>query len=131
MDIVKYRENKKIRILIIEDEEILSKIYSDIFSREGYKVLTSKNGKSAINKYSENTVDLIFIDLMLPDLSGLDILEYIRSKDKNIKVIILTNISNENIRNEVEKLGISKFLVKSEYTPNQLLSILEEVISTV
>lgn len=121
MDIIEYRNNKKIKILLIEDEVILSKIYADILSNQGYKVLISKNGTSGVNKYNENKIDLIMVDLMLPDMSGIDVLEKIKKSNKNVKAIVITNISNENIYNECLNLGVLSYLVKSDYTPVQIL----------
>lgn len=130
MDIIKYRENKKISILLVEDEEILCKIYEKVISREGYKVLVSKNGKSGLNKYREHDIDLVILDLMLPDMSGVDVLKQIRKDKRQVKVIVLTNMLNINVMQQIVDFGVNAYLSKSDYTPAQILFTIESVISS-
>ncbi len=128
MDIIEYRKNKKFSILLVEDEEILAKIYFNAFSREGYRVLISKSGKSAINKYNEHPISLVILDLMLPDISGLDLLKHIRSQWTNTKVIVLTNMLNNDVMKECSKLGVNLFISKSDYTPEQIVKTIKETL---
>lgn len=129
MDIFEYRENKKINMLLVEDEDILTKIYFNAFSREGYRVFISKNGKSAINKFDEQRIDIAILDLMLPDTSGMDVLRHIRASAYKTKVIVLTNILNSTMMRECAELGVNLYLLKSDYTPDQILERIKLVLS--
>jgi len=128
MDILKYRANKKRNILIVEDDATLSRIYKEILAKEGYRVLTAKNGKSAKNILTWNIVDLVLLDIMLPDMSGIDILKFLREQKADIKVVVLTNNSNTSISDTCIELGVSMYLYKSEYTPQELLTCVERAL---
>jgi len=129
MDIIQYRENKKISILLVEDEEILSKIYFNALAKEGYRVYISKNGKSAINKYNEHQISIIILDLMLPDVSGLEVLRHIRKVAHQAKIIALTNMINSDVKRECIDLGVEMYLSKSDYTPDQIVSCIKGLVS--
>jgi DNA-binding response OmpR family regulator len=128
-DIEKYRENRKTKVLLVEDDETLGKIYLKALERLGYKVCLVQEGKKAIKVSSEKKFGLVILDLMLPDISGIDILKDLRKKKNRIEVIVLTNVMNENILNECRKLSVTGLLSKSDFTPFQIVDYIEQNFS--
>jgi DNA-binding response OmpR family regulator len=114
------------KILFIEDEMALHKSLGGLLSEKGYQVISAFDGESGLNLAKKENPDLILLDLILPKMSGFDVLEKLKGdpQTKEIPVIILTNL--EGIR-EVEKaiaLGAKSYLVKAEYS-------LEEVVEKI
>jgi len=113
-------------ILLIEDEEEIRIVYSEILREAGYKVLEASDGIIGLKRALDDNWDLLLLDIMLPGEDGLHILkaakENIRLKFK--PVILLTNLGNEAIINESFKVGADGYLVKSQITPDK---IVEEV----
>ena len=111
------------KILVIEDEEDLNQTLSFNLENEGYKVTSALKGSEALEILeNESPPDLVILDLMLPDMSGLDICRHIRSKDnlKNISVIIVTAKGEEVDRVVGFELGADDYIVKP-YSVRELM----------
>ena len=111
------------KILVIEDEEDLNQTLSFNLENEGYKVTPALKGSEALSILeNESPPDLVILDLMLPDMSGLDICRHIRSKDnlKNISVIIVTAKGEEVDRVVGFELGADDYIVKP-YSVRELM----------
>ncbi|MFA6324729.1 MAG: response regulator [Candidatus Paceibacterota bacterium] len=110
-------------ILIIEDDNFLQGLEATKLKKEGYDVLTASNSVEAFKIMGEQkNIDLILLDLLLPEVDGFMILEKIR-EDKallTIPVIVFSNLSEEKDINRATKLGISEFMVKSNFTLDEL-----------
>lgn len=110
-------------ILIIEDDNFLQGLEAKKLEKEGYHVLTASNGAETF-KIMEGGVelDLILLDLLLPEVDGFTILKRIREDEKlgEIPVIIFSNMSEESDVEKATKLGISEFMVKSNFTLDEL-----------
>ncbi len=76
------------KILVVEDEEILNRIYSTELKEDGYEAVSALDGKTALEIIARDSVDLVILDLKLPDMSGLQVLDAIRSADARVPVII-------------------------------------------
>ena len=111
------------QILIIEDDIAIQKMYTVKFQKEGFLVLGAKTGSEALNLLKENSPTIILLDIMLPDMSGLEVLESIKqsSTHKDIPVIVLTVLPEVIALKKALKLGAAGYLVKSELTPNAVL----------
>jgi DNA-binding response OmpR family regulator len=110
------------KILIIEDDELISKTYQTIFEANGYEVDFAFDIKKGWEKIVEMQPDVILLDLMLQGVSGVEVLEKIRNQ-KNTKmpiVIVITNLQGEKICQEVLDHGASLCLIKDQYTPKQI-----------
>lgn len=116
----------KERILIIEDDFFIRELYERQFSKEGYTVLSAEDGPTGLVMSAQEKPDLILLDIMLPKLNGLDLLRTLKTKEetKSIPVILLTNLGQESVIKEGFELGAESYLIKSAYTPSQ---IIEEV----
>ena len=115
--------DQKEKILIIEDDFFIRELYERQFTKEGYQIITSEDGPSGLLAANQEKPDLILLDIMLPKLNGLDLLRTLKAKDetKNIPVILLTNLGQESVIKEGFDLGADSYLIKSAYTPSQII----------
>ena len=118
------------RILIVEDDKVLSKILVDKFRKEGYEVTLAMDGKEALMKVGEATPDLIVLDILLPEVSGLDVLEQIRKTPglQALPVLMLTNMPESAVYQRARNLGVTEYLVKTEHTPSQICELVKLIL---
>ncbi|TQR46380.1 response regulator transcription factor [Paenibacillus popilliae] len=107
-------------ILIVEDEHILREIMKDYFSNEGFNVLEARDGKEALQMFQENNVDLLILDIMLPELDGWSVCRRIR-KTSNVPIIMLTARVDEDDTLLGFELGADDYVTKP-YSPPILLA---------
>jgi len=114
------------KILIVEDDFFIRELYQRQLLKEGYLVEVAVDGAEGLVKANDFRPHLILLDIMLPKLNGLDLLRTIKTKPetKDIPVILLTNLGQESVIKEGFTLGAEGYLIKSAYTPSQ---IIEEV----
>lgn len=120
-------ETKK-NVLIIEDDEVLGDIYVTKLEMEGFNVFLAKEGFKGIEEAIRNKPDLILLDIVLPKLNGFEILKQIKEKKdtKNIPVIVLSNLGQEYEIKRGMDLGACKYLIKANYTPEQVTDIIKD-----
>lgn len=108
-------ENKK-RILLVEDDQTLADVYVSRLQLEGFNVRHVLNGEEALSAAVSFKPDLIVLDVMMPKISGFDVLDIIRNTPEtmNARVIILTALSQEKDKETAKKLGADDYLVKSQ-----------------
>ncbi len=123
---------KKKIILIVEDDPVLLKMYSEKFMFEGFTVLNAKDGEEALKTATAENIDTILLDIMLPRMSGTDFLEKFRQipKGKNIPVIALTNLTEEAEKERALKLGVKAYLVKAMQTPEEVVQQIKKGMSS-
>jgi len=119
---------KKAKILIIEDDKFLIKLYSDKLSRDGFEVSEAITGEEGINKVSIEKPDLIILDLVLPRKSGFEILSEMRlnPKTRHLPVIVLTNLAQESDIKRGLELGAAEYIVKTGFSVNRLPALVKE-----
>jgi len=119
----------QIRILIVEDDEFLQKILTTKFLREGFDTRAASDGEQALEKISELIPDLVLLDLILPKMTGFDVLTEIRmdSKIRQIPVIILSNLGQEEDIKRARELGALDFLVKADTSVNDVVKKVKEL----
>ena len=120
-------------ILIVEDDLFLQGLEATKLKKEGYDILTAVNSVEAFKVIeSKNKVDLILLDLLLPDVDGFMILEKIRENKEylTIPVIVFSNLSEEKDITRAQKLGISEFMVKSNFTLDELTKKVKGLIGS-
>ena len=112
------------RILIVEDDPILGRMYAEKFKSEGYDVVTAQNGESGLEIAKQGNLDVILLDVMLPRMSGIDLLEELKKdpQGKNINVIALTNLADQSEKDRAVALGVKDYLVKAMQTPEQVVN---------
>lgn len=123
--------NNKRTILIIEDDFFIRELYERQFEKEGYAIEVAPDGPEGLLKASQTKPDLILLDIMLPKLNGLDLLRTLKSKPetKDIPVILLTNLGQESVIKEGFKIGAEGYLIKSAYTPSQIIEEVKEFLT--
>ncbi len=118
-------------IVIAEDDQMLAEIYQTRLELAGHNVSVVHDGLSAVSKIREAQPDLALLDLMMPQLSGDEVLAQLRESDwgKDIKVIILTNISEAEAPKTLDNLQFERYIVKVSLSHNQLAEIVEQTLS--
>lgn len=115
-----------INILIIEDEKKISKIIKNYLEKDGYNVLQAYDGEEGLEVFYANEVDLIILDLMIPKISGEDVIKEIRNKS-NVPVIMVTAKVEEENRIEGLRLGADDYVTKP-FSPRELLERVKAVL---
>jgi CheY-like chemotaxis protein len=118
------------KILLVEDDELLAEIYQTRLQLAGYECVIANNGLNGVAMVKKHLPDLVLLDLMLPELSGDEVLKIMRESDwgKDIKVLVLTNISEAEAPNGLFDLGIEGYVVKANLANNQLAEAVEKVL---
>lgn len=127
------QEQKEISsILIVEDDPVLLKMYTEKFTFEGFRVVVARDGEEALRiALSSEKIDIVLLDIMLPKMSGTDFLENLRKeqKGKDIPVIALTNLAEEDERQKAINLGVKEYLVKAMQTPEQVVEKIKKYLN--
>jgi two-component system phosphate regulon response regulator PhoB len=107
---------KQKKILLVEDDEGLAQVYVTRLEIEGFEVRRVPNGEDALATAMQFRPNLILLDVMMPKLSGFDVLDILRNTPEttNVKIIMLTALSQEADRQKAESLGVDDYLVKSQ-----------------
>ncbi len=123
--------NAPVKIAIVEDDLAISQMYRIKFEAEGYVVETAENGKLGLELAESMKPDIILLDLMMPEMTGDQMLAKLRATDwgANIKVIILTNMGEQEIPETVRTLGVSAFILKADMTPRQVADLVKQTLS--
>jgi len=100
------------RVLVVDDEQNSREGLSKILTKEGYTVHTAENGKKALIEAENNEFDLIITDLRMPEMDGIEVLEKLRNKNKNIGVVIVTAYGEVNSYLKAMNLGAFEYLNK-------------------
>lgn len=108
-------EQKK-KILLVEDDIALSAVYRSRLEIEGFDVREANNGEDALSATIEYRPDLILLDVMMPKISGFDVLDILRNTPEtaNVRIIMLTALSQPKDKERAESLGVDDYLVKSQ-----------------
>ncbi len=111
------------KILLIEDDESISFLYKRQLDLSGLPTDAFLNGQEGILAATQKKYDLILLDIMLPDINGLDLLKKLKENESTnkIPVIFLTNLGQEAIIKEGFKLGADGYLIKASFTPDQMV----------
>jgi len=121
-------EEKKQKILMIDEDKFLRKVYRDKFSREGFEFLEATTGVEGLDKIISEKPDLVILDLILPGKTGFDVLIEAKMKTeiKDIPVIILSNLGQDSDVKRGMSLGAVDYLIKSEVSLSQVVGKIKE-----
>jgi DNA-binding response OmpR family regulator len=116
------------KIAIIEDDQAISQMYRFKFEAEGFAVQTAENGKLGLALIESMKPDIILLDLMMPEMTGDAMLAKLRATPwgKDLKVIILTNMGEQEIPPRVKELGVSAVILKADMTPRQVADLVRK-----
>ncbi|HEX6416376.1 MAG TPA: response regulator [Candidatus Saccharimonadales bacterium] len=118
------------KIAIIEDDPVINQMYRMKFEADGFEVQIADNGKRGVDMVEGFLPDIILLDLQMPNMDGAEALTEIRSHDwgKDIPVIILTNLGEEEAPKELKALNIHSYIVKADLTPRQVVARAKEAL---
>ena len=122
------------KILLIEDDLPTIDVYETVLKKAGFEIETIRWGEEALNKVRKikegktERPDLVLLDLILPDINGIRVLEEIRNYEetKDIPVFVLTNYADERLEKMGYDLKAEKYLLKTEFNPRELVEIIKE-----
>ena len=119
------------KLLLVEDDINLRDIYSARFMAEQYQVVTASDGEEALTTAIKERPDLIVLDVMMPKISGFDVLDILRStpETKATKIIMMTALSQETDKARGEALGVNRYLIKSQVTLEDVVIAVKEILS--
>lgn len=118
-----------VKVLCVEDEEFISELYKRALTKEGYDVTIVSSGKEGLEEAKKNIYDIMLLDLMVPDILGIDILKQLRQGIPSLKtkIIITTNLEqSEEAREAIEKEA-DGYIIKADITPKQLVTFLDNL----
>ena len=115
---------QKKKILLVEDEMALSAVYRSRLELEGFDVREVHNGEDALSATVEYRPDLILLDAMMPKISGFDVLDILRNTPEtaNVRIIMITALSQPKDKERAESLGVDDYLVKSQVVISDVVS---------
>lgn len=118
------------KVLLVEDDGLMVKMYLTILKNSGVEVETARNGKEGIEKAKSLLPDVIMADVMMPGSSGVELLEAVKSdaKTKAIPVVILSNLAGGNDKELLLSKGASAYWVKKDIEPKQVVVELKKIV---
>lgn len=118
------------KILLVEDDITLVKMYEKKFQSDGYEVLVAYDGLEGLEKATNEKPDLVVLDIMMPKMDGLAVFKKMRSQPSTFKtpVLLLTNFDQEDAVFECFKLGAVDYLIKSDVTPQEVVERVENLL---
>lgn len=119
-------------ILFIEDDRPIAEMYSRVLEREGYHVDFAYNGADGLQKAGMKHYDLILLDIMMPEKTGIEVLQELRGEDgkgnPDTKIVILTNLAQSKTSQEALKAQADGYIIKADIVPSQLAGIVSKLI---
>ena len=121
------------RILFVEDDRPISEMYARALTRQGYTVDFAYDGTEGLAKAEQGNYDLILLDIMMPGLTGIEILHRLRGEDgqglPETKIVILTNLGQDKTSEEALKSQADGYIIKAEVVPSELAEIISKLLS--
>jgi CheY-like chemotaxis protein len=119
-------------ILFIEDDKPIAEMYARVLEREGYSVEFAYNGNEGLQKAQTKHFDLVLLDIMMPEMSGIEVLKLLRGEDghgsPDTKIVILTNLAQDKTSQEALKSQADGYIIKADIVPSQLAGIVKKLI---
>jgi CheY-like chemotaxis protein len=119
-------------ILFIEDDRPIAEMYSRVLEREGYHVDFAYNGSEGLQKAGMKHYDLILLDIMMPEKTGIEVLQELRGEDgkgnPDTRIVILTNLAQSKTSQEALKAQADGYIIKADIVPSQLAGIVSKLI---
>jgi len=118
------------KVLIVEDDALMGRMYEKIFSHENHEVEISINGEEGLKKAKEWKPDIVLLDIMMPIMNGFQVLESMKIDPtlSNIPIVMLTNLAGDQDIEEAKEKGAADYIVKSNYTPRQILDMVKKIL---
>lgn len=119
------------KILVVEDDQMMGRMYQKIFQLEGYQIELAENGQDGLEKAKSFKPELILLDIMMPKMNGLEFLDNKKADPQiaNIPTIALSNLANPLDADKAIQKGALKYIVKSQYEPKQILELVKQALA--
>jgi DNA-binding response OmpR family regulator len=119
------------KILIVEDDDALAGVYQMRLQAEGFNVKRVSNGEEALAAALAYHPDLVMLDIMMPKVSGFDVLDILRNtaETAKLKIIMLTALSQDSDKQRAESLGVDDYLVKSQVVISEVVDRVKELVN--
>jgi CheY-like chemotaxis protein len=119
-------------ILFVEDDHFISEMYSQILKQAGFELDFAYTGTTALAMAQQGSYDLILLDIMLPEMTGIEVLSKLRGPDGNglpkTKIIVLTNLAQDAASEAAVRKQADGYLIKADVVPSKLLELIKTVI---
>lgn len=122
------------RILLIEDDALVREAYQETLQGAGFMVTVAINGEEGLAKAQKGGFNIIFLDVMMPKMDGLQVLKKLSEKPPEVQngpIWLLTNLSHDPVITQAMDLGASGALIKSDIDPGQLIEAVKKNASTI
>ncbi len=118
------------KILVIEDDKFLMKIINKKLSSENYDVIEALDGKQGLDIVKNQKIDLILLDLILPEMDGFEVLANLKSDPElsRIPVIVISNLGEASQIEKALKMGADDYLIKAHFTPAEIVERIEKIL---
>jgi DNA-binding response OmpR family regulator len=118
------------KILIVEDDPLLVKMYMTKFKSEGFNIINAVDGMDGWEKIKSEKPDFVIMDVMMPKMSGKDLLKAIRITEwiKDLPIMMMSNINNPKEIEILNKYGVKEFVVKADNTPSQIVAKVKQYL---
>jgi DNA-binding response OmpR family regulator len=119
------------KIMIVDDDPSLGDLYQNVFKTEGYDVVWVSDGENALARILEEKPDLILLDIMMPKIQGLDVLDIVKAtpQTEKTKIVVMSALSDEEIINKAKEYGAVDFLVKSKVDMGMVVKRVKEILA--
>lgn len=117
--------------MLVEDDPMIAEIYKKKFESAGFEVVNAVSGKEVLKLVAESHFDLVLLDMVLPEMSGMEVLKELKKSGRyssDLKVIIFSNLDKTENEEEARKNGADGFIGKTEYTPSQLIEEIKRIL---
>lgn len=120
------------KILLVEDDQMIAEIYLKKMEAAGFEVVNATNGKEALKYAESDKFDLILLDMVIPDLSGMEVLKKIKQSGEfpvDLKVVIFSNLGEIETQNEAMNNGADGFIAKNEHSPTETVEEIKRLLN--
>ncbi|MFI5270821.1 MAG: PleD family two-component system response regulator [Candidatus Saccharimonadales bacterium] len=119
------------KVLLIEDDPMIYRLYQKLFTLEGFEIEIAENGNVGLKKLSEVKPDILLMDIMMPEMNGLEMLSKLKGdpETRDIPVVVLTNIADMNVTQMALQKGAVLCIIKSQTEPEEVINSVKAVLS--
>lgn len=119
------------KILFIEDDPLIVKIYTTRLTADGYQVLSAENGEDGIKLAETETPDLVILDIMMPKIDGFGVLEKLRANEqmKTKPILVYSNLAQEEEIKRAQTLGATEFIIKANLSPTEMVEKIKKYLN--
>ena len=119
-------------ILFVEDDPFMVDMYTHVLKKHGYKIEVAYDGKEGLDKGRQGNYDLILLDIMMPEMLGIEVLKELRGEDgsklPDTKIVILTNLAQSDESRRAMESRADGYLIKADITPNKLVDLIGKIL---